>query len=66
LVLKGLTYPTDMAFLDPDNILVTEKDTGIVRRILNGVILQKPLLDVNGGETIYRIVPNNNSLVQQK
>ena len=34
LVLKGLTYATDMAFLDPDNILVTEKDTGIVRRIL--------------------------------
>ena len=37
LVLKGLTYATDMAFLDPDNILVTEKDTGIVRRVLNGV-----------------------------
>jgi aldose sugar dehydrogenase len=47
LILKGLTYATDMAFLDPDNILVTEKDTGIVRRILNGVILQKPLIDVN-------------------
>lgn len=47
VVFKGLTYATDMAFLGPDDILVTEKDTGIVRRILNGVIVQKPLLDVN-------------------
>ena len=36
-----------MAFLGPDDILVTEKDTGVIRRILNGVMLQKPLLDVN-------------------
>jgi len=46
-VLKGLTYATDMAFLGPDDILVTEKDTGAVRRIVNGVMLQDPLLDVN-------------------
>jgi aldose sugar dehydrogenase len=47
IVLKGLTYATDMAFLGPDDILVTEKDTGAVRRIVNGVMLQDPLLDVN-------------------
>lgn len=46
-VFKGLKTPTDMAFLGPDNILVTEKDTGTVRRIINGVILQEPLLDLN-------------------
>ena len=66
LVLKGLTYATDMAFLDPDNILVTEKDTGIVRRILNGVMLQKPLLDVNVATYGHRgmlgiAISNNNS-----
>ena len=47
VVFEGLTYATDMAFLGPDDILVTEKDTGVIRRILNGVMLQKPLLDVN-------------------
>src|SRR5919107_1475297 len=47
IVFKGLTYPTGMAFLDQDDILVIEKDTGIVRRIVNGVVLQDPLLDVN-------------------
>jgi glucose/arabinose dehydrogenase len=47
LVFKGLKTPTDMAFLSPDSILVTEKDTGIVRRIVNGVMLQEPLLDLN-------------------
>jgi aldose sugar dehydrogenase len=47
IVFKGLTYPTGMAFLDQDDILVIEKDTGIVRRIVNGVMLQEPLLDVN-------------------
>jgi aldose sugar dehydrogenase len=46
-VFKGLSYPTGMAFLDQDDILVIEKDTGIVRRIVNGTMLQKPLLDVN-------------------
>jgi glucose/arabinose dehydrogenase len=47
VVLRGLTYATDMAFLGPNDILVTEKDTGDVRRIVNGVMLQEPLLDVN-------------------
>jgi glucose/arabinose dehydrogenase len=55
-----------MAFLDPDNILVTEKDTGVVRRILNGVMLQKPLLDVNVATYGHRgmlgiAVSNNNN-----
>jgi glucose/arabinose dehydrogenase len=47
LFFKGLAYPTDMEFLDSDNILVTEKDTGIVRRIVNGMMIREPLLDVN-------------------
>jgi aldose sugar dehydrogenase len=47
VVFRGLAYPTDMAFLGPDDILVIEKDTGIMRRIVNGVMLQEPLLDAN-------------------
>jgi hypothetical protein len=38
---------TSMAFLGPNDILVLEKNTGKVHRILNGKILPKPLLDVN-------------------
>jgi hypothetical protein len=36
-----------MAFLGPNDILVLEKNTGKVERIVNGVMLENPLLDVN-------------------
>jgi glucose/arabinose dehydrogenase len=36
-----------MAFLKPNDILVLEKNNGTVQRIVNGVMLRKPLLDVN-------------------
>ena len=47
VIFRGLRYPTSMAFLGHKDILVTEKDTGTVRRIVNGMILPEPLLDVN-------------------
>ena len=43
----GLKSTTSMAFLGPDDILVLQKDTGIVHRILNGKLLPEPVLDVN-------------------
>ena len=46
-VFKGLNFPTSMAFLGPDDILVTEKNNGKVQRIINGTIQQDPVLDVN-------------------
>jgi glucose/arabinose dehydrogenase len=46
-VLDGLDFPTSMAFLGPEDILVLEKNDGTVRRILNGVLLEEPLLNVN-------------------
>lgn len=46
-VATGLSKPTSMAFLGPNDILVLEKDTGIVKRVKNGVILPAPLLDLN-------------------
>jgi aldose sugar dehydrogenase len=42
-----------MAFIGPEDILVLEKNDGTVRRILNGVMLEEPLLNVdvaNDGE----------------
>ena len=47
LVSEGLELPTSMAFLGPDDILVLEKENGIVQRIVNGNLLPEPLLDVN-------------------
>ena len=46
-VAEGIKYPTSMAFLGKDDILVLEKNDGTVRRILNGTMLQEPILDVN-------------------
>jgi aldose sugar dehydrogenase len=46
-VFKGLRFPTKMAFLGPDDILVLEKDNGTVQRIVNGKMLPEPVLDVN-------------------
>jgi len=47
VVSTGLKYPTSMAFLGPNDILVTEKDAGTVRRIVNGTELQQPLLNTS-------------------
>jgi glucose/arabinose dehydrogenase len=47
LVDTGLKSTTSMAFLGPNDILVLEKDTGMVHRILNGKMLPEPLIDVN-------------------
>jgi glucose/arabinose dehydrogenase len=47
IINRGFDDPTSMAFLGPNDILVLEKNTGKVHRILNGKILPQPLLDVN-------------------
>ena len=47
LVANGIASPTSMAFLGPDDILVLEKDKGTVQRIVNGKMLEEPLLDVD-------------------
>ena len=46
LVASGLDFPTTMAFLGPDDFLILEK-AGTVKRVTNGVILDKPLLQVD-------------------
>jgi aldose sugar dehydrogenase len=42
----GLQFPSSMGFLGPDDILVLEKNTGQVKRIVNGTTFEQPLLDV--------------------
>ena len=43
-----------MAFLGPNDILVTEKDAGTVQRIVNGTELQQPLLNVSVATYAHR------------
>jgi glucose/arabinose dehydrogenase len=45
LVTGGMSFPTSMAFLDDNNILVLEKD-GAVRLVSNGVMQDTPVLQV--------------------
>src|SRR5262245_43844717 len=53
IVYQGINFPTNMAFLGPDDILVIEKDTGIIKRIVNGQLFGDVLIDLavsNKGE----------------
>ncbi|MDR4489485.1 MAG: PQQ-dependent sugar dehydrogenase [Candidatus Nitrosocosmicus sp.] len=53
-VADGLEKPTSMAFLGPNDILITEKETGKVMRVLNGQLLDDPVLDVSVATSIER------------
>src|SRR5919199_954862 len=54
LVAQGLKLPTSMAFLGPNDILVMEKESGTVQRVVNGKILPQPLLQVPVSTTSER------------
>jgi glucose/arabinose dehydrogenase len=45
-VIAGLESPTSMAFLDNDDIIITQKDNGRVRLVSNGVLQPQPILQV--------------------
>lgn len=54
LVASGLSYPTTMAFVGKNDILVLEKNNGTIKRIVNGNLLDKPVLDLNVANKIER------------
>jgi aldose sugar dehydrogenase len=54
LVSGGLEFPTSMAFLGPNDILVLEKEKGTVQRIVNGVMLPTPVLTVDVASQVER------------
>ena len=47
LITRGIKAPSAMAFIGPNDILVTEKNRGNVQRITNGIISSQPLLHVD-------------------
>jgi glucose/arabinose dehydrogenase len=46
-VFTGVNDSTNMAFLGPDDLLVLERESGKIDRIVNGQLLKDPLADVN-------------------
>jgi aldose sugar dehydrogenase len=46
-VFEGLEFPTTMAFLNANDILVLEKNSGTVQRLIDGKIQDEPVLDLN-------------------
>jgi Glucose/sorbosone dehydrogenases len=70
LISEGLQLPTQMAFLGPGDILVLEKDSGIVKRIVNGTVMAEPVLDVNVATAFERgllgiaLAKNDNNTTQ--
>lgn len=53
-VVGGLETPTGIAFIGENDILAVEKNSGKVLRILNGDVLQEPLIDVNVANEVER------------
>src|ERR671939_1529510 len=47
VIARGLKFPTNMAFLGPNDILVNEKLNGTVQRVIDGKIQPQPVLDVS-------------------
>jgi aldose sugar dehydrogenase len=50
----GFENPTGIAFLGPNDILVIEKDTGDVLRMLNGEVLPEPLAKLKVANEVER------------
>lgn len=63
----GLSFPTSMAFIDNNNILVLEKEKGTVRLISNGILQEQPVLKVdvasNSERGLLGIAIMNNDMV---
>ena len=46
-VVSGLVMPTSMAFIDHDDILILQKDNGMVRFVSDGVLQPDPIFEVS-------------------
>ena len=53
-IISGQFKPSNMAFVGPEDILVLDRNDGKVYRVTNGLIITKPILDVNIATIGYR------------
>lgn len=54
MVADKLDFPTSMAFIGENDVLVTEKNTGKVIRIVDGKIVDEPVIDIAVATQIER------------
>ena len=47
LFATNISRPTNIAFLNSGEVLVLEKNTGLVKKIVNGTVIRDPLFDAN-------------------
>ena len=52
-ILGDLNMPTNMAFIKDNDFLILEKN-GIIKRVVNGIISEKPLLRVNVSDGFFQ------------
>src|SRR5215211_443813 len=53
-IYDGLRAPTNIAFVGPDDMLVLQKENKTILRIVNGQMLDEPVLDL--GNTVNKIM----------
>lgn len=73
LVTDGLSSPTSMTFVDPQHILVLEKNSGDVRLVVNGNLIEEPILHLDVDSTtltccrgLLGIASNNQNTTENK
>ena len=54
LVTDEINFPSKMAFLEENDLLVLEKNEGLVKRVLNGMVQNESLLDVSVANGVER------------
>jgi aldose sugar dehydrogenase len=54
IYVEGFSWPTSMAFIDKNNILVLEKEEGTVRLVTDGILQEEPILEVDVNSKIER------------
>jgi glucose/arabinose dehydrogenase len=55
-VFEGLDFPSAVAFLGPDDMLVLERQSNTIMRIVNGQMLDEPVLDLGNSTKIESCV----------
>jgi DNA-binding beta-propeller fold protein YncE len=55
-IYEGLTFPTAVSFLGPDDMVVAERQNNTIMRIVNGQMLDEPVLDLGNSTRIESCV----------
>lgn len=54
LLTDEINFPSKMAFLGENDLLILEKNEGLVKRVLNGIVQNEPVLDVSVANGVER------------